>query len=74
MFAREGYTIADAIELILECERSDMVGSEPDDKGRPQWMAILRLPSNRGYDLYVKVALNLPDMRTGYFLSFHPWG
>lgn len=62
----------DALEIVAEATLAMVVKSEPDDRGRPFWALELSVPhvnSPTGL-LYVKPVLRLPNLSTGYILSF----
>lgn len=64
----------DARALVEAATLSQVVKCEPDDKGRPFCALELsvRHPNSPTGVLYVKPVLHLPDLGTGYILSFKP--
>lgn len=66
-----GYDIQAVCELLADCEDDDLIGNEPDDRGRNDRIAklVIHVEGER-LPFYIKVALHLPDMASGLLLSF----
>lgn len=60
---------------MAECTESEVRANEPsDDPAYENWIGVFQVREEFGTDLYVKIALSLPDLSTGMFVSFHLWG
>ena len=71
---RERFDLPDACDLVAACSVDEIHKNEPDyDPDRLDQIVVLRIELEDGYDLYVKIALQLPELTSGYFLSFKPW-
>jgi hypothetical protein len=73
-----GHDVQSASKLIKRCASTQMWWDGPDNKGRPDWIAKLKLSHEEGFLLYVKVALRLedlvlPEVTWGKILSFKEW-
>jgi hypothetical protein len=65
------YDIDDILALLGACDLSELQKHGPDDKGRPDWIAVLRIqPAGEPVPFYVKVALAMPELSRGRLLSF----
>ena len=69
------YDLDSACELVAGCRLTQLRRSAPDDNPArdDQWIAILKAEPEEGEYLYVKVALRLPKLETGRFISFKKW-
>jgi hypothetical protein len=63
---------SDALEVVANATMSQIVKSEQDDGGRQFWILELSIPHPNSPSglLYVKPALALPTLMSGYILSF----
>lgn len=69
------HDILTACDFVAGCTESQIFKNEPDrDPRYSNWIAGFKMPHGSGPPLYVKVALGLPNLDSGHFLSFHPWG
>ena len=69
------YDIEDVSEYVSDCDISELEKHEPDDKGRSDYIAVLKIEvEDEPFPFYVKVALDWPDMKRGKLLSFKYWG
>ena len=69
------YDLETVIELLAECTTAELVKHELDDEypTRPYYIAEFDIDvEGDSGPLYVKVALRLPELESGYLLSFKP--
>lgn len=68
------YDLEDVVDWIADCELDELHHHEPDDKGRNDYIAFLKIyAEDEPLPFYVKIALHLPEMTSGKLLSFKPW-
>jgi hypothetical protein len=68
------YDLEDVHDWIADCDLSDLAKHEPDDQGRSDYIAVLKIyVEGEPLPFYVKIALHLPDMTSGKLISFHFW-
>jgi hypothetical protein len=73
-FVTLGYDVEDVLDWISDCELDELDDHEPDDGGRNDYIAFLKIfAEDEPLPLYVKIALHLPEMTSGKLLSFKPW-
>lgn len=73
-FVALGYDLEDVADWISDCELDELYHHEPDDKGRNDHVAVLKIyAEDELLPFYVKIALQLPEMSSGRLLSFKPW-
>jgi hypothetical protein len=73
-FVTLGYDLEDVADWISDCEQDELHRHEPDDKGRSDHVAVLKIYAEEELlPFYVKIALQLPEMTSGKLLSFKPW-
>jgi hypothetical protein len=69
-----GLEPSDALDIVAAATLSQIRKSERDNGGRPFWILELNIPNRESPTgvLYVKPALHLPSLTSGYLLSFKP--
>jgi hypothetical protein len=76
-FQRFGYDIDSVAAWLCECEERELNKHGLDDEfpDRPYYIASfkMRVHGDDNSPYYVKVAMLLPELESGYLLSFHEW-